>query len=369
VGQKDRRDRPRKPGRPRSRAAAAAIKADLSLASRHDAERVFSAVRDAVVRVDQPMVLISQTQRSGGTLLNTLFDGHPQLHVHPYELHIGHPKKYDWPVLDLTAGAEAWLEILREQFVERLFASGYRKKPNMGDLDGYPVLPFTLAPSFLERLFTLVCAEREPRSPREVIDCYLTSFFNAWIDCQGLRDLPKAWVVAFGPRLAWGESRARFIADYPDGRLVMVHRDPRAWYASASRFSRRYGELDEALELWGRGAEEIVAAKTESPERVFVLTYEALVGEPERAMRALSAWLGIEWHPILLEPTFNRQPTMANSSYDVRQTGIQAASIARWREVLPAETVAAVESRTLELDRAVRELADLEPATPPRPGS
>jgi hypothetical protein len=38
------------------------------------------------VRVDQPMILISQIQRSGGTLLSRLFDSHPAIHAHPYEL-------------------------------------------------------------------------------------------------------------------------------------------------------------------------------------------------------------------------------------------------------------------------------------------
>jgi hypothetical protein len=31
------------------------------------------------IRVDEPLVLISQIQRSGGTLLNQFFDGHPQV--------------------------------------------------------------------------------------------------------------------------------------------------------------------------------------------------------------------------------------------------------------------------------------------------
>jgi hypothetical protein len=331
---------------------------DLSLVSWQEADRAFRAVREAIVPVDQPLVLISQTQRSGGTLLNTLFDGHPRLHVHPYELMIGHPTKSDWPALDLDDGADAWLELLREQFVQRLFADGYRKKPDMREIVDFPVLPFTLAPSFLERLFRILCAEGPPPTQREVLDRYLTAFFNAWIDCQGLRETPKQWVVAFGPRLAWGESRARFQADYSDGRLVAIHRDPRSWYASASRFSGRYGELAEALALWRRGADETMAAKNARPDAVFVLTYETLVREPLDTMRALAGWLGIEWDPILLEPTFNRLPTVPNSSYRMLDAGIRTESLERWREVLPPETVQKVEAETMELDAAVRAIAD-----------
>ena len=52
-------------------------------------------------------MLISQVQRSGGTLLSQLFDGHPEVHAHPHELYIGKPKKWDWPPLDLARARDA----------------------------------------------------------------------------------------------------------------------------------------------------------------------------------------------------------------------------------------------------------------------
>jgi sulfotransferase family protein len=205
----------------------------------------------------------------------------------------------------------------------------------------------------------VLCAERPPRTQREILDRYLTAFFNAWIDCQGLRVPGKRWVSGFGPRLAWGESRRRFVADYPDGRLVMAHRDPRAWYASASSHKPRYAELGPALALWRRGAEEIVTAKSQAPDSVFVVTYEGLVRHPEPTMRALADWLGLEWHPLLLQPTFNRLPTPANSTYGPPAgTGIRPESLDRWQAVLPADVVAQIDAETMEIDAAVRAIAD-----------
>jgi hypothetical protein len=331
----------------------------LSLTSWADAERLFRSRREAIVPVSQPFALISQVKRSGGTLLNSLLDGHPELHVHPYELHIGHPTKADWPALDLNADPEAWLEHLSEPVLEKLFAAGYRKKPDMDEIENYPTLPFTVVPTFVEHLFRLLCADQPPASQRQVIDHYLTAFFNSWIDNQGLRDEPKRWVAAFAPRTAWGDSRERFFRDYPDGRVIAVLRDPRAWYASASRFSGRYGELDEAIALWQRGATEIAATKREEPDRALVITYEALVQDSERVMRALAEWLGITWSPTLLAPTFNRLPVPPNSSYDLTAIGIRHEPVERWRDALEPELVATVEDRTLDLHAEVLELADL----------
>jgi hypothetical protein len=330
----------------------------LSLASWDDAERLFRSRREALVSVDEPLVLISQLQRSGGTLLNSLLDGHSALHVHPYELHIGHPTKDEWPRLEPRRDPDEWLRILGEARMEHLFAGGYTKKGNPNN--EIPPLPFTLVPSFLDRLFRLVCFEREPRTPREILACYFTAFFNAWLDCQGLRSEPKLWVAGFAPRMAWGESRLRFFADCPDGRVIACLRDPRGWYASASGFKPpRYESIEESLDLWCRGASEISAAKRDAPGRVLVLTFEALVGEPDRTMRAVADWLGLAWEPILTTPTFNRLPIRANSSYPVDRHGILSEASARWKLQLEKGVVEKIEARTKELYAEVRALADV----------
>ena len=81
-------------------------------------------VRHAVP-VREPLVLVSQIQRSGGTLLSQLFDAHPELHAHPHELHVGSPSKVNWPELDLAAGPDEWFRILFEHPTGRAFEEGY----------------------------------------------------------------------------------------------------------------------------------------------------------------------------------------------------------------------------------------------------
>jgi hypothetical protein len=317
---------------------------------------------EALVHVDQPLVLISQVQRSGGTLINTLLDGHPELHVHPYELRGGRTseEKAQWPVVDLEGTPEDWLDAISSPVLVEQFADGYLKKvPAVDGLDGLPTLPFAIVPSLVESLFCVLCEERPPRSQRDVFDHHMTALFNAWLDNQGLREEPKRWVTALTPRAGWGESRDRFFAAYPDGRLVSCLRDPRGWWASASHFWDRYSDFDATFPLWERGALEIAAAKGQRPEQVFVLTYEAIVEDPEHAMRALADWLGIGWSPTLTCPTFNRLPTVPNSSFAIRQTGVVRDSVQRWRDVLDPDVIAIIERRALGLDAEVRALADV----------
>jgi hypothetical protein len=334
----------------------------LSLATRTDAERLLRSRWESLVVVDEPLVLISQVQRSGGTLINTLLDGHPELHVHPYELRGGRPsaEKAEWPVVDLDAAPDAWLERISSPILADQFAHGYLKKyPATEGLDDLSPLPFTVVPSLVDALFRRRCAECPPCTQREVFDHHMTALFNAWLDNQGLRERPKRWVTALTPRAGWGASRERFFAAYPDGRLVSCLRDPRAWWASASRFWSQYADFDASFPLWERGASEMAAAKRERPEQVFLLTYESLVADPERAMRALADWLGIAWDPGLTCPTFNRLPTVPNSSYALTRTGVRTESLDRWRDVLDRSVVATIERRALDLDADVRALADV----------
>jgi hypothetical protein len=314
------------------------------------------------VEVNQPLVLISQVQRSGGTLLNTLLDGHPELHVYPYELRGGRSsvEKSRWPVLDLEADPAEWHEQMCSPVLVDQFRNGYLKKlPATNGLEQLSTLPFMIVPSLVESLFRRLCDRCPPCDQREALDHHMTALFNAWIDNQGLRDRPKRWVTALTPRAAWGASRERFFSAYPDGRLVACLRDPRSWWASASHFSSQYAEFDVTFPLWERGAEEMLDAKRERPEQVFLLTYESLVTDTERTVHTLAEWLGLAWDPLLLCPTFNRLPTVPNSSFTIARTGIFTESLERWRDVLDTDVVGTIERRALALDAEVRAAADV----------
>ena len=80
-----------------------------------------------VLPVTAPLALISQIQRSGGSMLSQLFDGHPQVHAHPHELKFGYPKKYNWPPIDLNDHPDRWFEILFEDNVVQHLRHGYKK--------------------------------------------------------------------------------------------------------------------------------------------------------------------------------------------------------------------------------------------------
>ena len=263
-----------------------------------------------VVPVEEPLVLISQIQRSGGTLLLQLLDGHRQCHVDPYELKIGHPKKHNWPPLDLSR-PETWFETLYFRgTVERIRRTGRTRRPDAGRA----VFPFLFSPRLQKQVFDASAAGAG--SEREVLNAYFTSYFNAWLDNHDLYTGPKRAVVGFTPRLAMDPANVeRYFAAYPEGTLVSIVRDPRAWYESAvGHMPELYSDVDGALARWNASTDATVDAAERYGERVLVLTSEQLVGDPGRTMRRVAGRVGIDWAPSLLRPTFNGRPITANSS-------------------------------------------------------
>jgi len=303
-----------------------------------EAEEYAALVRqrlEHVVPIKEPLVLVSQVQRSGGTLLSQLFDGHPQVHAHPHELKIGYPREANWPPIDVADPA-ATFELLFEKKALTHFQSGYRKPGAKEDetVGEHDVFPFVFLPRLQKAIFDARAGGA--KTERDLLDAYFTSYFNAWLDNQNLYTGPKRAVTGFTPRLAMDPAnRDKLFAAYPDGTLISIVREPHAWYASAARYSpRRFPDVETALALWRASAEAAL------DERVVVVTYERLVGQTEEVMSRLAERLGIAMSPALLQPTFNRRPIRANSAETIRAYGIVSA---REQKVsLDAETAARV---------------------------
>jgi sulfotransferase family protein len=295
-----------------------------------------------LVHVREPLVLISQVQRSGGTLLSRLFDGHPECHAHPYELKIGRKSKPDWPKLDLRLSPKWWFRELYEPKAAMHMISGY-SKPGLKTTD-VDVFPFVFLPRLQKLIFDECAAGRSAERERDVFDWYFTSYFNAWLDNQNLYSGPKRILTGFTPRTNVNPASVeRFFTAYPDGTLVSLVREPRAWYASAVRHRPQYEDLETSLGLWRQSVEAGIEARGRYGDRVVLITYEELVLETEATMRRLADRLGISMSPILLVPTFNGRGVRANSSDPVESYGIVSERVDAYRDVLDSAAIARID--------------------------
>jgi hypothetical protein len=277
-----------------------------------------------VVPVAQPMALISQVPRSGGTLLARLFDGHPACFTHPLELRWGRPSKENWPSFDAdpaTSADEAY-QRLTEGWATRFVAQGgYSKYPKfrrMQDAADLGLSPFVYDQDLAFAIFAEAYPRAAARSRRAVLDAYLTSIFNGWLDYQNLYAAPKQWVVCFLPTIVTvRDSVERFFVDYPDGRLITMVRHPGSWFASFAAFSEHKGHVDlsGSMSLWLESAHASLAAIERYGERVILVLFEDLVLRTEATMRAVCARMNLAFDPVLVRPTYNGMPILSDSSF------------------------------------------------------
>jgi hypothetical protein len=196
----------------------------------------------------------------------------------------------------MGAGPDAWWEALRERPAARAFANGSASSGAQDDEgaagDG---APFLLVPALQRRMFDHCVAQWQPASARDVLDCYMTSYFNAWLDYQSLYGGERLWVTGFGARLGLGaENQRAFFEDYPDGHLILVVSSP-----------------DPSLEDWPAGAESLLEAKRTYGDRLTIVPAVALADDTQAVMRSVAAGLGLEFSSILCRPTLNGLPAGA----------------------------------------------------------
>lgn len=305
-----------------------------------------------IVPVEQPLVLITQMPRSGGTLLMRLFDGHPEVHAIPHEL--GPLLR---PSRRLVTGVDRAWKYLYDPKITEYLRHGYRQtSPWLNDDDA--IYPFLLPQSVQRAIFEAALGRTSPTVPRDALNAYFTSYFNAWLDNRNLRGVaPKKWITAFSPNTVKGARvPKRFAQYYPDGRVISVVRDPWSWWASARRWSDRWHDREQAIAQWVEAAAAAREWKLTQPETVIVVPFVRLVRRTRRTMEIIARELGIEPRPELLTPTFNGLPVKANSSFPVLESGIITEPLERARGELDEADIAYIEEHAGEHYRRLLKL-------------
>ena len=315
-------------------------------------ETLYQACLEHTRPVTSPLALISQIQRSGGTLLSQLFDGHSELHAHPHELKIGYPTKYTWPKLDLKNDPSRWLETLFEYSVLSHFKKGYKKEKKRDDAFLFLFLPSVQREIFLDYLGSLGSL-----TLRDVFDGYMTSYFGAWLNNQNTSG-HKKFITAFTARLSMSKNNMEsFFEIYPDGRLISLIRDPKNWDPSVIRDKAKIcRDIQEGVDLWKKSAQSMLLNKERYGDRVCIITFEDLISRTESVMRYLAEFLEIGFENILLEPTFNKYPIRANTSFEAEKSGVINSTLNRYK-TLTQDELKFVESMTKEMYKEVLRLA------------
>tara|TARA_B100001964_G_C13929057_1_gene463667 strand:- start:112 stop:459 length:348 start_codon:yes stop_codon:yes gene_type:complete len=76
------------------------------------------------------------------------------------------------------------------------------------------------------------------------------------------------------------------------------------------------------MQFWERSVEGALSAKVMYPDKVMVFSFESLVENTKEVMQRICEWLGLEFEPVLLTPTFNGNPVGSSSYFKGSELGV-----------------------------------------------
>mgnify|MGYP000302119274 CR=1 FL=1 len=285
-------------------------------------------------------VFICGYPKAGTTLLRNLLDSHPQLVVFPEETLFFRRFLRKADGLD----SQSLLD-LAEQEIVSIFGED-AEKPNNPYGDSH-------------QGYGDISVER------------LKSRFSARIARDGLRhpgDVLSAVVLAFGDLVGYPPGQARWWVEktpyneqftgqvlkwWPAARFIHIVREPCDNFASYQRKHRDWG-AGFFSEHWNRSTTAgIQNIRQHGPKKYLMMPYEDLVQQPEEKLAEICAFLEIDDHPSLRQPTKRGQPWRGNSMFDDRFNAISAAAVGRWQTVLTPEEAAVIQLTTRKHRRAL----------------
>jgi len=274
-------------------------------------------------------------RKSGTTLLVTLLDGHPELSTVPTDsgFFYAYYPPYDGPKYTLKQKQERMLERCIHPFgdlVARL--KGGRQLVSCAG---------RMEPEFLDR------TRRGTGDSREM----LLAMVMTYRQCSPLpKDRHRRWVEKTTSAEIYAADAKRW---FPKARFIHVVRDPRDNYGSLkSGWEKRYKHHNDALERLlqshierGKFGMELARWNAEryGPRDYLVIRFEDLAREPQRVMRRVARFLGITFHPGLLQPTIWGLPWPGNNFEGQKFAGVSAFNVSRWRQRITAHEATAIE--------------------------
>ncbi|GLY30879.1 sulfotransferase [Kineosporia sp. NBRC 101731] len=281
-------------------------------------------------------LLLGGEHRSGTTLLSVVLDSHPALDVGP-ELDFAEPTNLGTLVIETC-------RLLRE-----------------GDPRVLGPGTDTNDPAYYDVAHFVKQCERYGIPPATLSDLVEQQIAQDGRDIVALRDRCRLldrigkFKMATTGKLTWGIKLQRKIQDvdryaqiFPGSRFIHIIRDGRDVAASHLRTVPDWGyrSIDDTAYKW---ANLIEATRLRAPaQRYHEIRYEDLVGEPEKACRALCDFLEIPFASQMLQHHLVDHTLHAHDwshpSSEATKNPLSEAPVGRYRHDLTAEQIADFEN-------------------------
>lgn len=248
------------------------------------------------------LIMLSAMYENGGNTTHRLLDGHPELHVYPFESQLGTPGngdylssavpvRYRWPEFAMSGEVLSDYEAFWDEELKTLLRVPSRSKFQGCGLD--------IDEADRKRAFMEFMADK-PRTRANLVGAYFHSTFAAWKNV--LRSGRERFYVGYNPVQILDAGKV--LADFPNGHMVHVVRNPWSGYADTKK---RPFPLSLERYAWTWNLSQMTALNWAErvPDRVHIIRFEDIVADRREALGKLCRKLGMAWDDVILTPSFN----------------------------------------------------------------
>lgn len=281
------------------------------------------------------LLMISAMYENGGNTTHRLLDGHPDLHVYPFESQVGTslvsdyltsfvPFKYRWPEFSLSGTPQQDYELIFDEELKVLLRTPSRSK--------FAGCGLTMDEGERVAAFRAHLAG-VPRSRAALVEAYFRGTFDAWRDYHA-RGQQRAYHVGYNPVQILDAEK--ILADFPDAHVVHVVRNPYSGYADTKK--RPYPlSLSRYVWTWNVAQQMALTYAAKYPRQVHVVRFEDVVADPKQALSALLAKLGLAWSEACRVPSWNGRALEQVYPWGTIRVPTPAANVATMHELSGAE--------------------------------
>lgn len=248
------------------------------------------------------LLMISAMYENGGNVTHRHLDGHPQLHVYPFESQIGtkyvsdellsmFPFKYRWPEFPLEGNLEDDFELFFDEEYKTRVRNPLGSKFRGADLQ--------VKEAERKALFIKYMAKR-PRTAGNLTMAFFYASFEAWKNCR--RTGREKYYVGYSPII--GVDAAKIFRDLPDAKVLHVVRSPLACFPETRRRSFPLS-LNRYVWTWNFVQYRALVYRRQFPKNFIIIRYEDLLENKKKVMSQLSRQLGISFNESMLTPSWN----------------------------------------------------------------
>jgi Sulfotransferase family len=254
---------------------------------------------------DFRLLMISAMYENGGNTTHRFLDGHPQLHVYPFESQIGtahvrdglrtmFPTKYRWPefLLDATPAMDYHAIIDEEAKVRSRTPHVSKFRHERFDMDD-------------DERREIYCSlvERTGRSRAANVAAFFQATHQAWKNER--RSGEETMYVGYSPVIA--VDTAKILADLSSAHVLHVVRNPWSAYADTKKRPMPLSLPDYMLR-WNLHQHFALTSRMRDPERVHIVRIEDVMDDSPRVLGELLDSIGIGSSETLAGPSWNGQP-------------------------------------------------------------